>query len=204
MLPQPYESLANFLMTAQSRSDYPVVKRWFDRFRFAQTDLNDGNLQEQAKNQRCTIIRNNMCYFNNGIIESCYCGQPVNVIKTFLLAWQEFAEQRDQPIKLQAEKCATDKLVTTKLKDLKDLDELLLNAKTIFMYFSFYLTADRVCIRSNFQFIRSDSLAKCELGMTNLLNIEQFLNEATDFKMETEIQIKVNQEKNKLLNVKPS
>lgn len=38
--------------------------------------------------------------------------------------------------------------------------------------------------------------------MTKLLNIEQFLDEVTEFQMEAEIQIKINQEKNKLLKVK--
>lgn len=71
-------------MTAQARSDHPVVKRWFDRFRLAETDSNVEHFQKEAINRRCTIICNNVCYFNNGTIETSFCGESADLIKNCL------------------------------------------------------------------------------------------------------------------------
>lgn len=130
-------------MTAQARSDHPVVKRWFDRFRLAETDSNVEHFQKEAINRRCTIICNNVCYFNNGTIETSFCGESADLIKNCLSEWQEFAKLRHQELKLHAKKWATEKVMAKNLKDLVNTDNLLLITKSKIMYL-FHLAAARL------------------------------------------------------------
>lgn len=121
---QPYTSLANILLSAETRQN-PLVKSWFDRFRIVTDDDDDvaaDVIQQEAITMNCRILYGNCCYSENGAAHDLSHEVLKDAVTTLLQNWKECVSVRRTKIMQQCRKYVLEKRMDAQAKTMSDLE----------------------------------------------------------------------------------
>lgn len=135
---QPFESLADHILTEETQTQYPFIKNWFDNIRIYihPTTANLKTIRSLAIKHRCKIIVKNNCIHEDGHFSEVCNMKADGLMKDFLEKWKVAATQRDVKLIEQSMKFLLDTEKAALEQTSQELKEQRVNVKQTIGFFS--------------------------------------------------------------------